>query len=340
MTRASTTTRRRFLATAAASAAGAALLPGCTRAQEGQHAAADVPTTPSPEETKVVVARNEGVIVEHEIQEEVLSTMVDRALMELTGQGTPESAWGQRFSSDESVGIKVNGLGGPIMSTSLLLIKVCVERLHAIGVKPEAIVIWDRDPSGLVSCGLDEKTAWGAQVLPAYSEWDDATEQGSFNGPLTAIVTKRVDAVLNLPILKDHRISGTTGALKNHYGTISNPRDHHAAGCDPYIADLNCVPALRNKQRLVICDGTRGQADGGPNFQANFAWYPYLVTAATDPVAHDAVAWRLVDEGREALGLQPLSDVGRTPTHIATSAARGLGTDSIDEIDLVDIDLA
>ena len=84
----------------------------------------------------------------------------------------------------------------------------------------------------------------------------------------------------------------------------------------------------------------RGQADGGPRYVPQTAWYPYLVAAATDPVAHDAVAWQLIDEARGRFGLRPLADAGRTPTHIATAAARGLGTHQLDRIELVDVDLA
>ncbi len=346
-------TRRNFLRKAAVGAMGAGALfhLSChsseaeSQSQARRLAQQPTPAAPAPAQaadgrSRVVIARHAGVIRDDEVQEDVLAQVVDRAVMELSGQDSAAPAWEHYFSSDEVVGVKVNGLGGPSIATSVLLTKVCVERLQGIGVRPENIIMWDSNPGFLNACGLEVGTKWGSQVLTLDGELDEVIEQGSFRGPLTAIVTKRVDGFINLPIMKDHGISGITLAMKNHYGTCANPSDHHANNCDPYIADLNTIPAIRDKQRLILCDGTRGQADGGPGFNPQFFWHPNLVMAAVDPVAHDMVGWQMIEAQRNAFGLPPLADVGRPPKHIQSAADRGLGTNNLDEIEQIEVNLA
>lgn len=344
--------RRRFLRETAFGTLGLAstIAASCARRESGGRevhkpaptappAAVTPPAPPSSDKSRVVIARHSGLTSGGEVQEDALADTVDRALMELTGETAPEKAWQRHFSSDETIGIKVNGLGGPQMATSVLLSKICVERLHGIGVKPEKIIFWDSNRGFLSNCGLDQEVMWGAQVLTMDVEWDRVHEQGSFRGPLTAILTKRVDGYLNLPILKDHSIAGITLAMKNHYGSHANPGDHHGNYCDPFIADLNSIPAIRDKQRLILCDGTRGQAQGGPGYNPQYAWNPNLILAATDPVAHDTVGWEIIEAKRRELGLQPIMG-GAQPPQLRSAAKRGLGTNDLTKIDKLEIGVA
>ena len=346
--------RRDFLRRVAAGAAGAGALWNASCRSPRAPDATPPPTTPAPAvggQTKapvppadsnhrVLIVRHSGLTRNGEVQEEVLAQVVDRAVQDLSGQQSAQRAWERYFSADERVGVKVNGLGGPSIATSVLLTKICVERLQGIGVKPENILIWDSNPGFLSACGLQPGTQWGAQVLTMDAEWDDVVEQGSFRGPITAIVTKRVDSYLNLPIMKDHSGAGITLAMKNHYGSHANPADHHGHNCDPYIADLNTIPAIRDKQRLILCDATRGQAEGGPGYNPQYAWNPNLVMAAVDPVAHDTVGWQLIEAQRASFGLPTLEAQGRPPRQLQSAADRGLGTNKLEEIDRSEVALA
>jgi uncharacterized protein (DUF362 family) len=305
-------TRREFLRTSAVTTA--ALLAGPrVRAQD---AAA---------KSRVIIAKSEAVTKGGEVVEDVLAEMVDAAVVALTGEADAAKAWAKLFSSDERIGLKPNGLGGPMLSTAAALIHVCVERLRGVGLKTENLVIWDQDPGKLIACGLEPGETWGVKCVPANAEWDEATQNGSFAGQITSIVTKQIDGYINLPIIKDHNVAGVTGALKSHYGSISNPGAHHGNACDPYIADLYSIPAIKDKSRLILTDGTRATCEGGPQFNPLFTWNANLVIAATDPVAHDMQVWKIIDAQREANGLPPLEAVGRKPKSILTAAERGLG---------------
>lgn len=325
-------TRRNFLKQTTLVGAGAAAftaLPDVvTRAQDDEHG-----------KTRVIIARNPAVTESGEIAEDVLAEMVDAAVVSLTGEESAEKAWGSLFSSDEVIGLKPNGLGGPMLSTAPELTNICVERLRGIGLKSENLVIWDQDPSKLIACGLEVGETWGVRTVPMDSELDEPIEHGSFSGQLTAILTKQIDGYINLPIAKDHYLAGVTGALKSHYGSISNPGAHHANGCDPYVADVYSIPAARDKSRLILTDGTRATCEGGPAYSPLWVWNANLVMAATDPVAHDTQLHRLIDAQREVKGLPPLEAVGRKPKHILTAAEKGLGTNDQSKIEVEELPL-
>jgi len=59
---------------------------------------------------------------------------------------------------------------------------------------------------------------------------------------LARVLTERVDVVLNLPVLKQHMLSGMSGALKNQFGCIHNPNKMHLDKCDPYISKSTPCP--------------------------------------------------------------------------------------------------
>ncbi len=305
--------RRNFLRTSAI-AAGALAAGPAGRAQ------------PAAERSTVVIARSDAVTENGAVVEAVLAGIVDAAVTALTGEADAAKAWGKVFSTDETIGLKPNGLGGPMMSTATALIKVCVERLQGLGVPSERIVIWEHSAADFAACGLDAgDTAWGAPCIPSDAGFDEPVTSGAFTGRLAQVVTRRIDAYIDLPIVKDHFLAGVTGALKSVYGAVEKPGQYHVPGCDPHIADLCSLPAFREKRRLILTDGTRGQFEGGPQFNPLFAWNPNLVLAATDPVANDAQAWRLIEAQREVKGLPPLEVVGREPHHLHTAVERGLG---------------
>jgi uncharacterized protein (DUF362 family) len=175
-------------------------------------------------------------------------------------------------------------------------------------------------------------------VLANDGVWEDRpTRQGQFEGRLTRIITEQITALINVPVMKDHGIAGITAALKNHYGSFDNPGRHHGNHCDPYLADLNAIPAIRDKTRLVVLDALRPMADGGPGLRRDSLWDFYSLVVSRDPVAVDYFAWKTIDERRAQTGLKSLAESGREPKWIATAARYGLGTDDPARMDIVRI---
>ena len=111
-------------------------------------------------------------------------------------------------------------------------------------------MIWDRDTDELEHSGFHLATGETACNASAPTAWDTKTiwsTYGSVGSRLSKILTERCDALINVPVLKDHDGAGVTIALKNMYGVIHNPNKYHPNGCNPYVADLNMLPAIRTQ---------------------------------------------------------------------------------------------
>jgi uncharacterized protein (DUF362 family) len=209
-------------------------------------------------------------------------------------------------------------------------------------VKPGNILIWDRNARDLQACGLTINTdpsqvrCFGSDV----SGFEDAVETwGSSRVRFSKILTRECAMIINLPILKDHSMSGVTFALKNMYGVIERPQELHANGCNPGIADLNAFPVIHQKIKLTIGDAMSSVYDGGPGFRPEHLWQPNALIVGEDRVAIDQIAWGILDKKRSEMGLKTLETAGRPPRYIASAAdsAHALGTNDPERIKLIEI---
>ena len=234
----------------------------------------------------------------------------------------PSEPWKKLVRPGEKVGIKVNALGGRV-SSNLQLVEAICERLQEAGIRASDIVIWDRDTDELGHVGFHVVTE-GNRVQCFGSDRvgyeDELATYGSVGSRLSKILTQRCDAIVNVPVLKDHDGAGVTIALKNMYGVIHNPNKYHPNGCNPYIADLNMLPAIRTKVRLTICDATTACFEGGPGFKPQYSWKENALIVSQDPVALDYTGWRIIERKRAEKGLKTLEADKRAPHYIATAA--------------------
>jgi uncharacterized protein (DUF362 family) len=294
------------------------------------------------QKSRVIIVRNPAVMEKTDagstIKIDVLKKMLDDAVAKLTGQSDANAAWKSIFKPEDVVGIKVNCLFGPGAATHPELADAAADALLRIGVKPSNIIIWDRATRDLVQNKYKiNKEGDGVRVLANDGVWEDAaTVSGSINGRLTKIITRDITALINIPFMKDHGMSGITGALKNHYGSFDSPMKCHGNNCDPYLADLNAIPAIRDKTRLIIMDALRPFADGGPMLsKRNTVWDYSSLLVSRDPVAVDYLAWKTIDEKRKELNIPSLAEAGREPKWIATAASKGLGVNDPNNMEII-----
>jgi uncharacterized protein (DUF362 family) len=211
------------------------------------------------------------------------------------------------------VGLKVNCLAGKGISTNVPLVEAICERLRQAGVPSGNIVIWDRLNDDLDSAGFrvatraDRIRCAGNDVL-GYE--DELSVFGSAGSLMAKALTRVCDVVINLPVLKDHGIVGTTLALKNMFGAIHNPNKYHINTGDPYVPDVYMLPPVRRKVRLAICDGITAQYEGGPSYMPQWTWPFHGLLVAEDPVALDYTGWQIVERKRAEKGMKP---EGRRP---------------------------
>lgn len=297
--------------------------------------------------SRVVIARDPALHgTDGKLDPSRVSALLDRAIETHTGRKHPTEAWRQIINdggaADKVIGLKTNGLGGKGICTHAVLVMAIAERLQQAGVKPGNILIWDRNARDLQACGLtintkpDQVRCFGSDA----SGFEDNIETwNTSHVRFSKILTRECAMVINLPILKDHSMSGLTFAMKNMYGVVERPQDLHGGGCNPGIADLNAFPIIRQKVRLTIGDAMTSVYEGGPGFRPEHLWQPNALIVGEDRVAIDQIAWGLIDKKRVEMGLKTLEAAGRPPRYIATAADSnyGLGINDVERIKLVQV---
>jgi uncharacterized protein (DUF362 family) len=268
--------------------------------------------------------------------------LLDRGMQAFYGVDNPLQAWRKLARPGERVGLKVNTIAGRGLSTNVQLVDAICERLQQAGIPARDILVWDRESRELERAGFRlSSDANRARCLgtDAFGYEEQPQSFGTVRSKLSKILTRNCDVLINVPVLKDHSDSGITAALKNMYGVIDNPYSLHAGGCNPGIADLNMLPAIRTKMRLTICDATTASFDGGPSFEPESTWQHNGIILARDPVALDFIAWRIIEHKRAEQGLKTLPASGRAPRFIALAAdaRHQLGTNDPKRISLVEV---
>ena len=271
----------------------------------------------------VVTARDTGYkVVGRPPDEKVASEMIARVVRELTGEVSLAGCWSLILGDAETVGLKPNCLAARGVSSSPAFVHAVCSQVIDNLPSVKRVIIWERSDRdlrdagfeitthGRVQCYGNDRAGFGQRLIV----------EGSVGSLFTRLVTGDCDALINLPVLKDHGIVGLSVGMKNYYGAVHNPNKYHLNRGDPYVADVNRVKYIREKNVLTLCEAFTAQYEGGPPFKPHWSWPAGSVLASTDPVALDRVCWRMVEEQRAANGFPTLAEAGRQPTYILTAA--------------------
>jgi uncharacterized protein (DUF362 family) len=313
-----TLSRRGFTKALLVSGAALAATPFRARAQVAPGEASRVALAVSPRLRRVG----------NDIPGEPAREFLDRALLALTGKSDPAAAWASLFSPHELVGIKVSCLPGRMLSTSPALTAAIVAGLLAAGLQKKNIIVWERSSRELENAGYAISRSglrtMGSDELPGGGYGDRFAVAGSV-GTIFSRIMEDIDALISVPVLKDHDLAGVSIAMKNMYGAIFNPNKFHANRCDPFVADLCSHPLVKGKLRLAVCDASRVQIHNGPAYFPSYAREYGGLLVSRDPVALDFCGWTVIDGLRREAGLPTLAAAGREPAYIRTAARLGLG---------------
>jgi uncharacterized protein (DUF362 family) len=270
-----------------------------------------------------------------------------RGLLEYTGKRTiREAVRGlfPKFREDARVSIKVNTASWEL-PTHRVIAESIASCLVEAGVKPDGILIWERSEETLKGGGFAPTRAPGAVKVVAtdtpgygYDESRIETVRG-VSVPLTSILTRHSDYLINLSVLKHHFIAGVTGALKNLYGCIpllDRPfligpyglLKFHLNNGDPCIGELNDIIARRVPTILYVCDALLGSYEKGPWGPPQ--WVQNEILLSHDPVALDTISLYRIEKRRRDAGLSPVMGNAK---HVRTAALMGLGTNNVENID-------
>ncbi|HEX7500634.1 MAG TPA: DUF362 domain-containing protein [Polyangia bacterium] len=290
---------------------------------------------------RVVVVRTKKALTDgYDADRGALRAMLDAGLVALSGQKDASAALAKYFRAGERVGLKINGLAGRKAATHVELVDELSVLLGKANIESRQQIVFDRFARDLAASGFStQPRGYRCVGNDESGHEEELVQMPSSASRLSRVLTTQVDCVVNLPILKQHMLAGVTGALKNNFGCIHNPNKMHLDNCDPYIAEVNAVPAIRYKQRLVIMDALRPVVDNGPAYQPGMAEVANVLIFATDLVAADTIGLGIVEELRAKRDLPTLAKAGMAPTYLATASKMGLGVSDRAGIEIVTIEV-
>ncbi|MYF98548.1 DUF362 domain-containing protein [Candidatus Poribacteria bacterium] len=314
-------------------------------------------TTPEDKanQTPAVEALGKQVWEDDRLNEDVVGEMLDQSMMKLTGRDTAKEAWRDFVLPDHIVGIKINPISGPKLSTHSAIVNKIIDSLFTAGVLRKQIIIWDRFESHLLNAGYPIKSDEG-DVRTLASDMEDIgydnevfyetekdsiarRENESTRSRYSRIVTEMVDVVINVPVLKQHDMSGISGCLKNMaFGSVDNTRRFHGRPlyCNPAIAEIYENKVLKDKVVLNIVDGLLASYDKGPTYHAESSWQFGGMFISADPVVLDVLILQTVNQKREELGLTSMS---KYANHISSAGSLELGITSLDRVNLQKVEV-
>lgn len=288
------------------------------------------------------------------VDQSAVDAMFDQGMMSLMSASEVEDAWQgllPNYSSDELVAIKVNFNNSNACDDTdedidalIHPVNAIVRGLKLIGVPESKICIYDasrRIPDRFVNGSLYSGIVFrdpGCRE-PISRSSDDPDMYVTFHPPAdhpgvpeTRIHDLLIDCtyLINMPILKPHRIAGVTLTFKNHFGDITAPWNLHSyiRLTDPLyrsdyspLVDIYRNPHIAAKTVLVIGDGLVASLDfdGPPSPWSTFAGgTPDSLLFSIDPVSIDCVMCDLLEA---ELGLPDGAD-----DYLVLAQQAGLGT--------------
>lgn len=293
-------------------------------------------------EPRVVVVRSKSpVSAGGALEKSKIGRMMDRGISLLTGLHSGREAWRAMFTERERLGIKVNTIGGRMISTRPETALSLAESIRLSGVPAENIMVWDRTNRELREAGYRlNLNSPGFRVFGTDAEgigYDAAlTSHLNIGSLLSSVQSRLASASISLAILKDHGLAGITAGMKNYFGAIHNPNKYHDSNCNPYVAEVFDIPAIKTKHRLTVLDALLVQFHRGPSFHPQWAEPFSGLIFSTDPVAADAFGWRLLEKLRAQKGLPSLGEELRQPEYIRTAQAMGLGSADREKVRIIE----
>ncbi len=319
--------RRDFVITAAKAVAGLGALP---LVADGVFAA---DAAPSGKEARVCLVLSKTPIPRGKEAKDVFRTMLDEGVKNIVEGETVDAFWRRTFKANDRVAIKVNAHGytgnqGPQLA------EVICDRLKGAGVKSDKVVVFENSDGVLKHGGYRinyDGPGYRCYGTDHVGYMENKIKSGACETHYSKIL-EQCTALINMPILKAHNMAGITISLKNHYGSFDNPRDYHGNDCDPFIADINTADIIRRKHRLIVCDATKALFAGGPDWMAAWTVDFNGILVSTDPVALDAIGFRIIKKLRKESGIKPLP-YNPEPKQLKTAEKNGIGVADLSKID-------
>jgi hypothetical protein len=140
-------------------------------------------------------------------------------------------------------------------------------------------------------------------------------------------------ALISMPALKAHWLTGIGTVLKNYITLSGNPSSYHDAN-NANLGEIWNMPHVKGKTKLVLVDALRPLCDKGPQPDPRYMWDYRGLIAGKDPVAVEAVCLKVILQKRQELRGEPWP-LSPPPLCVEMADKKyGLGTSRIEQIQL------
>jgi uncharacterized protein (DUF362 family) len=294
----------------------------------------------------------------------------DRAAVEKQVQTLIEQlgGLGDVVKPGDSVAVKPNLTGG--VKTGLLagysaiesfithpeVVRALIKQVQAAGAKEIFIVESVYEWASYTDWGYEEvANDLGVKLIdlndpkpyPDFVEMSVGPESYIYKTFTLHPILKDIDVFISVSKMKNHDMAGVTHTMKNLYGLA--PLKHYRLNQNDNYRSAFHGAASQTRTRLprIIIDINRArpinfslidgimtaQGGEGPWIQSMTAIQPGLLFAGKNPVATDSVATAVM--GHDPQGAYPDSPFFRCDNHIQLAYEAGLGTNRLDEIEVL-----
>jgi len=275
--------------------------------------------------SKVVRARHSGVWSGETLEPKAIRQMLDASITKLTGLNDAKEAWLALFKPTEKIAIKVNAFRNSVIFTHVPLVTAVTDSLVEAGIPAEQIVVFDFWTTELETAGFTiNQDGPGVRCFGTEKDYTKGFKVTDRVKTELSNILLNSDALINIPVLKSHMISGISFAMKNHYGTISNPESLHSVGA--CIPGLNALPDIKDRTRLIIGDVLQANVKYGyswPYWKADYTGDSILMSF--DPLAHDMVGFQILSQLVTDSGEDPKALTAMAKPCLEGAAKAGLG---------------
>lgn len=205
-------------------------------------------------------------------------------------------------------------------TTNPQLVAAVVKQCLAAGAKSVKVIDYPfSGPTCLNDSGIKDAVETAGGEAFNTNKQSDYTEVQMGGKILTDVLFSKdvldANVFINMPILKNHRMTKVTMSLKNMMGVVWDRGHFHSTDLNQAIAELSAY----RKADLIIMDAIKGITDNGPTGPGTIKEWDQVVFGF-DPVAVDSY-------GANLFGVDP-NDIG----YIMAASALGVGEMDLSKI--------
>lgn len=295
--------------------------------------------------SRVVIADGDDLLNAFLPDNARVAAVFNLGLMRFTRTTNLIAAWRSLVSTNDTVGIKVFSVPGPLNGTRPAVVAAIARGLMTAGLSPDKIIIWDKHAGdlraagffalgkelgvrvmGAVEAGYDPNTFYlpDSPIIGALV-WGDL-EFGRTNRDagkrsfVSKLVSQQMTKIISVAPLINENSAGVCGHFFSlALGSVDNTRRFEG---DPdrlsvALPEIIALPAIGDRVALNVTDALLGQYQGGPAGYLQYSTVLDQVWLSHDPVALDVLALKELAREAKTFGTEPVPPASEIYTNAA-----------------------